>query len=153
MGRAVELASSKQRRTAGGARRKAAASARWRGAPALIAVLTLVIQWLMLPLHHPAVAANASERLADLQAATSVAVSLCESAPAGRLRHAPLTSCQSACPLCQFAGQTALLLPEMPALPEARLSGPVALGTPSLADPPATFRRESARPRAPPFAV
>jgi hypothetical protein len=149
----VGLASSRQRRIAGGSQRKAAASARWRGAPALFAVLTLVIQWLVLPLHHPAAAANDVQRFADLQAATGVAVSLCDPAPDGRSPHTPPTPCETACPLCQFAGQTALLLPDMPALPEARLSGPVALGTPSFADPPAPLRIEAARPRAPPFAV
>lgn len=129
---------------------------RWAAALPLIAALALLLQTLIIPLHAASTLGAKAAALAELSAAIGVDATLCAAAgDADPGRSAPDRNrdCSDTCPLCQFAGQAALIVPEAPSLPHARLTAPIEIGTAVAPDAPRFPFALAARPRAPPFAV
>jgi hypothetical protein len=122
----------------------------------LIAALALFLQTLFIPLHAASALGAKAAALAELSAAIGVDATLC-AAPgdADPARSPPDRNrdCRDTCPLCQFAGQAALIVPEAPSLPHARLTAPIEIGRAVATDAPRFPFAPSAQPRAPPVSA
>jgi hypothetical protein len=142
-------------RARSGGRTRGATRSRWKAAPPLIAALALFLQTLFIPLHTGTTLGAKASALAELSAALGADVSLCAmSGDAGLARSLPDGNryCSDGCPLCQFAGQADLVVPDAPSLPSATLTAPAEIGGAIAVDAPRLLYVVSAQPRAPPFA-
>ena len=123
---------------------------RWSAAPALAAVLALVLQLFLLPAHHTA-PSGVPTQAAELTAIVGDGVAICSQADSsGSGPGAPYRSCDETCPLCRFAGQDALLAPQPPAILEFVFAAPQSLGEGWVAAPPHATLLLAASPRGPP---
>jgi len=128
---------------------------------AIAAALALLVQLVVLPYHQalsapvaPSAASDIATVAAELKAVFGDAAALCVQSDDPGAPGAPSGDCDDHCPLCQFAAQaSALLAPDLPALPDRFDAACRALGV--RPEPGALPLRPAHqhRARAPPFAV
>ena len=122
----------------------------WSAAPALAALLALVLQLFLQPAHQSA-AHGVPAQAAQLTAILGDGVAICSQAdkPASG-PGAPYRSCDDTCPSCRFAGQDALSPPEPPKILEFVYTAPQSLGEWWVVAPPHGTPFLAASPRGPP---
>ena len=117
-----------------------------------VAAVALFVQLLVLPAHHPETRPDLAAVAASLKATFGDAAVLCaqsdDATPSSPARqHA---SCNIACPLCQFAAQTALIDAPPPTLPERLALAGALLPPPADFAPARPNANRIAQPRGPP---